>query len=169
MLFLVIWKPYDFIFVDISNELIIVVKTVLAFVAGGFIGLDRERQGREAGMRTYAAVCLGATLFTSIAEHTNDTAAVSRIIANIVVGIGFLGAGIIYKDNTTSKSLGLTTAATIWCTAAIGVTIGLDLYIISTVSTGALYFLLSLPHYKWYDKWLNNIKRKGDTVQKKLE
>lgn len=156
-------------FVDINNELIIVLKTLLAFAAGGFIGYDRERQGRDAGMRTYAAVCLGATLFTSIAEHISDAAAASRIIANIVVGIGFLGAGIIYKDTTTNKSLGLTTAATIWCTAAVGVTIGLDLYIISTVATGALYFLLSLPHYKWYDKWLNNIKKGNDNVQDNLK
>ena len=156
-------------FVDINNELIIVVKTVLAFVAGGFIGYDRERQGRDAGMRTYAAVCLGATLFTSIAEHINDAAAASRIIANIVVGIGFLGAGIIYKDTTTNKSLGLTTAATIWCTAAVGVTIGLDFYIISTVATGALYFLLSLPHYKWYDQWLSNIKKGNDSAQDNLK
>ena len=156
-------------FVDINNELIIVLKTLLAFAAGGFIGYDRERQGRDAGMRTYAAVCLGATLFTSIAEHISDAAAASRIIANIVVGIGFLGAGIIYKDNTTNKSMGLTTAATVWCTAAVGVTIGLDFYIISIVATGALYFLLSLPHYKWYDKWLNNIKRGNDGNQDNLK
>lgn len=154
---------------DWHTELVIVLKTILAFVAGGFIGFDRERQGRDAGMRTYAAVCLGAALFTSIAEHVSDAAAASRIIANIVVGIGFLGAGIIYKDNATNRSLGLTTAATIWCTAAVGVTIGLDLYIISMVATAALYFLLSLPHYKWYDKWLNNIKRGNDGSQGNLK
>lgn len=163
------WKHYKLIPVDINNELIIVLKTILAFAAGGFIGYDRERQGRDAGMRTYAAVCLGATLFTSISEHINDAAAASRIIANIVVGIGFLGAGIIYKDTTTNKSMGLTTAATVWCTAAVGVTIGLDFYIISMVATGALYFLLSLPHYKWYDKWLNNIKKGNHNVQDNLK
>ncbi|MBA4057948.1 MAG: hypothetical protein C0490_24745 [Marivirga sp.] len=143
---------------DLHTEIIIVIKITVAFLAGGFIGFDRERRGSDAGMRTYAAVCLGATLFTSIAEHLADTAAASRIIANIVVGIGFLGAGIIYKDNATNSSVGLTTAATVWCTAAIGVSIGLDLYIIGAVASLALYFLLSLPYQKWYVKWLEKIK-----------
>lgn len=142
---------------DLNQELIIVVKIVISFTLGALVGFDRERQGRDAGMRTYAAVCLGATLFTSIAEHVADTAAASRIIANIVVGIGFLGAGIIYKDGKASK--GLTTAATMWCTAAVGVAIGLDMYIIAVVSTGALYLLLSLPYYQWYVAWLKRIKR----------
>jgi len=75
---------------DIATELIIVLKLSLAFLLGGFIGFDRERQGRDAGMRTYIAVCLGSTLFTAIAEHVDNLASASRIIANIVVGIGFL-------------------------------------------------------------------------------
>lgn len=140
-------------------EFIIVLKILGAFLAGGFIGFDRERQGQDAGMRTYAAVCLGAALFTAIAEHLNDIAASSRIVSNIIVGIGFLGAGIIYKDQVNNRSTGLTTAATIWCTAAIGITIGMDLYIISAVATIALYLLLSLPNYHWYRNWINRIKK----------
>jgi putative Mg2+ transporter-C (MgtC) family protein len=138
---------------DIGNELIIVAKLLIAFLLGGFIGCDRERHGRDAGIRTYAAVCIGAALFTSIAAHLSDTAAASRIVANIVVGIGFLGAGIIYRNNASNTSHGLTTAATIWCTAAIGVAVGLSMFIIAVVGASALYFLLVLHHQKWYLKW----------------
>lgn len=138
---------------DVRTEFEIVLKILLAFLAGGFIGFDRERHGLDAGMRTYAAVCLGATLFTTLGEQLQDTAAVSRIISNIIVGIGFLGAGIIYKDQTTSTSRGLTSAATVWCTAAVGISIGLDKYIIACAASFALYFLLSLHHQRWYVRW----------------
>lgn len=145
---------------DLNTEIIIVIKIIVAFIAGGFIGFDRERHGSDAGIRTYAAVCLGATLFTTIGEHLGDTAAASRVVANIVMGIGFLGAGIIYKDHVSNSAKGLTTAATVWCTAAVGVAIGLDMYIIGAVSSLALYFLLSLHHHKWYVKWKEKIKIK---------
>lgn len=146
---------------NIQNELWIVVKIALAFLAGGFIGFDRERHGLDAGMRTYAAVCLGATLFTTLGEHLTDTTSISRIISNIIVGIGFLGAGIIYKDHESTSSKGLTSAATVWCTAAVGVAIGLDKFIIATASALALYFLLSLHHQKWYTRWKAKMKIKN--------
>lgn len=146
---------------DINVELIIVSKLIVSFLLGGFIGLDREKHGRDAGIRTYAAVCIGATLFTAVAAHlVNDVAAPSRIIANIVTGVGFLGAGIIYRNNSAGTSHGLTTAATVWCTAAVGVAIGLNMFIIAIVSAGALYFLLSLHHQKWYIKWKSNMVSK---------
>lgn len=145
---------------DINNELIIVLKIVSAFILGALIGFDRERHGIDAGIRTYAAVCIGATLFTSIAAHLTNSASVSRMIANIVVGVGFLGAGIITKSNTSTSSHGLTTAATVWCTAAVGVAIGLNMFIIAIVSSAALYFLLSLHHQKWYVRWKQKIATK---------
>ncbi len=139
---------------DIKFELIIVVKLIASFLLGAFIGLDREKQSLDAGIRTYAAVCIGATLFTAIAAHlVNDVAAASRVIANIVTGVGFLGAGIIYRNNSAGTSHGLTTAATVWCTAAVGVAVGLHMFIIAIVGAIALYFLLSLHHQKWYIKW----------------
>lgn len=144
---------------DVENEFMIVLKLLVAFVLGAIIGLDREKQGNSAGIRTYAAVCLGATLFTAIGEHLQDIASASRIIANILVGIGFLGAGIIYKNDKTNSSQGLTTAATIWCTAGIGVAVGLNMFIIATVSAAAIYFLLSLHHQKWYVKWKNKMQK----------
>lgn len=150
---------------DIQGEFIIVFKLIVSFALGAFIGLDRERHGMDAGIRTYAAVCIGATLFTAIAEHlVGDVAAVSRVIANIVTGIGFLGAGIIYRHGSSGASQGLTTAATIWCTSAVGVAVGLNMFIIAIVSSLALYFLLSLHHQKWYLTWKKKmiIKHKNE-------
>ena len=139
---------------DVQVELIIVLKLIVSFLLGAFIGYDRERHGRDAGIRTYAAVCIGATLFTAVANHLiNDVAAASRVIANIVTGVGFLGAGIIYRNNSVGTSHGLTTAATVWCTAAVGVAVGVNMFIIAIIGALALCFLLSLHHQKWYIKW----------------
>lgn len=139
---------------DIRIELIIVVKLIISFLLGAFIGFDRERHGRDAGIRTYAAVCIGSTLFTAIAEHlASDVSAPSRVIANIITGVGFLGAGIIYRNNNAGSSHGLTTAATVWCTAAIGVAVGLNMFIIAIVGSVFLFFLLSLHHQNWYINW----------------
>ncbi|WP_233138259.1 MgtC/SapB family protein [Mucilaginibacter sp. MD40] len=143
-----------------ESEWTIVLKLLLAVALGGVIGLDREKHGRSAGIRTYAAVCMGAALFTAIGEHLGDLAAASRIIANILVGIGFLGAGIIYKNDVTNSSSGLTTAATIWCTAGIGVAVGLNMLIIAFVAAGALYALLALHHQSWYTNWKKKMQAK---------
>ena len=125
---------------------------LLSLAFGALIGLDRERHGREVGIRTYSAVTVGATLFTSVAAHiVNDPAAVSRIVANIITGIGFLGAGVIYREN--GLSWGLTTGATLWCTAAVGVAIGLNMFVIAAAATTILYGLISLHHKNWYIEW----------------
>lgn len=139
---------------DVTTELIIVIKLIVSFLLGAFIGFDREKHGRDAGIRTYAAVCIGATLFTAVAAHlVNDVAAESRVIANIITGVGFLGAGIIYRNSSAGTSHGLTTAATVWCTAAVGVAVGLNMFIIAIAGAITLYFLLSLHHQQWYVKW----------------
>ncbi|GAA4764254.1 MULTISPECIES: MgtC/SapB family protein [Flavobacterium] len=146
---------------DINAELIIISKLIISFLLGGFIGLDREKHGRDAGIRTYSAVCIGATLFTAITAHlVNNPADTSRVIANIITGVGFLGAGIIYRNSSTGSSSGLTTAATVWCTSAVGVAVGLNMFIIAIIGAIALYFLLSLHHLKWYVKWKEKMIRK---------
>lgn len=118
-----------------------------------------KKHSNSAGIRTYAAVCMGAAIFTSVGTHIiNDTAAASRIIANIITGVGFLGAGIIYRNSSGNGSHGLTTAASLWCTAAVGVAVGLNMYIISVTASAALYFLLALHHQKWYINWKKRIK-----------
>ncbi|HNP24879.1 MAG TPA: MgtC/SapB family protein [Panacibacter sp.] len=153
---------------DVTTELIIVIKLIASFLLGAFIGFDREKHGRDAGIRTYAAVCIGATLFTAVAAHlVNDVAAESRVIANIITGVGFLGAGIIYRNSNAGTSHGLTTAATVWCTAAVGVAVGLNMFIIAIVGAITLYFLLSLHHQQWYVKWKEKMmSRHGEDEDK---
>lgn len=136
-----------------------VVKLLVAFAFGAFIGYDREKQEKEAGIRTYAAICFGSTLFTAIADEFKDITSASRIIANIVIGIGFLGAGIISKSDASNNSQGLTSAATVWYTAAVGVAVGLDMFILAIVASLILYFLLSLDRQQWYKRWKEKIKR----------
>lgn len=137
-----------------------VLKLLAALILGAFIGLERERHGNSAGIRTYAAVTLGAALYTLVGIHATDISAAGRIIANIVTGIGFLGAGIIYKDSNKGVTHGLTTASSIWATAAIGVAVAYSMFIIAIASTLAIYVLLSLHHFKWYarmkKKWSLN-------------
>jgi len=143
-----------------QGELFIILKLLVAFVLGAFIGYDREKQNIDAGIRTYAAVCVGATLFSAIADVLADNASEARVIANIVVGIGFLGAGTIYRNNSSNNAYGLTTAATIWVTAAVGVAVGLDMFLTAIIASLMLYFLLSVEHQKWYKRWKENIKDK---------
>ena len=144
--------------IDIQEELVIASKLLVAALLGAVVGYDRERHSRDAGLRTYASVCVGAALFTSIGGHLEDVAATSRIVANVVMGIGFLGAGIVYKDANSGYSKGLTTAATIWCTAAIGVAVGLNMFVIAAAGALLGYFLISLHHRIWYMRWKQRIK-----------
>lgn len=146
---------------DINIEFGIAFRLFIAFLLGAFVGLEREMHGSPAGIRTYAAVSLGAALFTLIGLHSEDTTAASRIAANIVTGIGFLGAGIIYKDNTKGYTHGLTTASTIWATAAIGVAVAYSMFIVAVASAVAIYFLLALHHFHWYLK----LKKKWDSTE----
>ena len=100
-----------------------ILKILLAMVLGGLIGAEREYRSKSAGLRTTILICVGSALFTIISRRFSDD---DRIAANIVNGIGFLGAGIIFRQETSVK--GLTTAATIWAIAAIGMAIGGGFY-----------------------------------------
>jgi putative Mg2+ transporter-C (MgtC) family protein len=88
------------------------VQAIVAALLGGFIGWERERHGREAGIRTYAAVSLGACLFGLVSTHLSEIGDKARIAAQVVSGVGFLGAGVILRD--AGQVTGLTTAATLW-------------------------------------------------------
>jgi putative Mg2+ transporter-C (MgtC) family protein len=153
---------------ELSIELIIIGKILYALLLGAIIGLDRERHGKDAGIRTYAAVCIGSAIFTCIASYmTEDSTAESRIIANIITGVGFLGAGIIYRNDEAGSSQGLTTAATAWCTAALGVAVGMDMFFIAAAGTVILYLLLSLYRYKWYIRWKEKLVEKNKRRENK--
>ncbi|MFC1598409.1 MgtC/SapB family protein [Patescibacteria group bacterium] len=126
-------------------ELAIMVlpRLVLAIVIGYIIGFEREFSGKPAGTRTYSLVSMGAALFTIIAlEGFNQFSGVdpSRIIGQIIVGIGFLGAGLIIFEKHEIE--GLTTAAALWTTAAVGVTVGLGWYLVAILATILIFILL---------------------------
>jgi putative Mg2+ transporter-C (MgtC) family protein len=102
----------------------------VAVILGGVVGLERELRGRWAGMRTHMIVCLGAALFVLVmTSYPNvQSSDVSRVIQGLVAGIGFLGAGTILKLTDKAEVKGLTTAASIWLAAAVGVACGLKQY-----------------------------------------
>ncbi len=123
---------------DIREQAELVGKLLLAAFCGGVIGWQRDRRQYVAGLRTMALVATGASLFTAV----NETVGVDRVVANIVTGIGFLGAGIIFREGGTVR--GITTAATVWAVAGIGVVIGLELYLLALVATPLVFLILEM-------------------------
>lgn len=129
-------------------ELIIIIKVALAAFLGAVVGFERELARKVAGIRTHSLVCLASALFTSISvdafKQYLGTMGYdpSRIISNIVVGIGFIGAGAILKHG--SKVEGTTTAASLWAIAAIGVTVGVGLFKEAVVITVLIYTVLQV-------------------------
>jgi putative Mg2+ transporter-C (MgtC) family protein len=139
-----------------GDELVIIGRVLLALVLGGLVGMERTIRGRAAGFRTHALVCLASALLMMAAVYqgrwmtSNVIGSVTidptRTAQGIMTGIGFLGAGVIFKEGLTVR--GLTTAASIWITAAIGVLAGIGFYFAAVVGTAAtlavLTFLLVL-------------------------
>jgi putative Mg2+ transporter-C (MgtC) family protein len=122
--------------------LFIILKMLLAILLGGIIGVERETIGKPAGSRTYALVALGSALFTIMSIQGFGNSAMidpTRIAGQIVVGIGFIGAGMIIFHKQHVE--GITTAAALWATAAVGMAIGIGWYLIAIVAT-LLIFLL---------------------------
>ncbi|MBQ7471594.1 MAG: MgtC/SapB family protein [Prevotella sp.] len=131
-----------------------ILRIFVAAVLGGLIGLEREYRAKEAGFRTHFLVALGSALFMIIsaygfegalvsAEHRLD---VSRIAAQVVTGIGFIGAGtIIFQKNAVR---GLTTAAGVWVVAAIGLACGAGMYLLATAST--ILVLIGLEAFNYF-------------------
>lgn len=111
---------------DARDAVRLLVRLLAALLAGGIIGYQRERAGKAAGLRTHMLVALGTALFVITAEEAGmQQDALSRVVQGLVTGIGFLGAGAILKLESRQVIRGLTTAAGIWMTAALGVAIGL--------------------------------------------
>jgi len=121
----------------IDDQLAIVGRLALAAALGAFIGLERELRGYPAGVRTVALVTLGAALFTDVGQLLGGD---DRVAAGIVTGIGFLGAGVIFREGYTVR--GITTAATIWSAAAIGMAIGRELYLVAGLGAVMVFILL---------------------------
>lgn len=108
-----------------------IVSMLMAILCGGIIGFEREYKSKSAGFRTIILITLGSTIFTIVSGH--GTGADDRIAANIITGIGFIGAGVIFKDQVSVR--GLTTAAVIWTSAAIGMTTGIGYHALAFVFT----------------------------------
>ena len=130
-----------------NNQWEMVIRLLIAAFLGAVIGYERARAKKPAGIRTHLMVCMGAALFTVISIWGfAGNADPSRIAAGVVVGVGFLGAGTILRQERGVA--GLTTAATIWAVAAIGVAIGTGLYIVGAVAAGIVPLALRfLPHH----------------------
>lgn len=129
---------------DWSVEGMMALRTVLAALLGAVIGWERERHGREAGVRTYAAVSLGACVFGLISAHVTGTSDPTRIAAGVVTGVGFLGAGVILREQ--GRVAGLTTAATVWATAAVGLAIAFEMYMLGALTALLIFGLLAMHH-----------------------
>jgi len=108
-----------------SDFLDSMVSLLAAFVLGGLIGAERQYRQRGGGLRTHVLVAVGAATFVDIGQHLNGNVGATQIIAYVVSGVGFLGAGVIMKQG--SNVWGLNTAATLWCSAAVGACAGADL------------------------------------------
>jgi putative Mg2+ transporter-C (MgtC) family protein len=130
---------------QIGLQLEFLIDIVIALAAGFVIGAERESRGKPAGISTNSLVIGGSMLFTylSAAVDPNST---SRIAAQIVSGIGFLGAGMILKGEIDKKITNLTTAASVWYSAAIGMAIGFNFYIIALAAVIFAVLVPRIPH-----------------------
>ena len=138
---------------NIDNE--IILKLVLSIVIGGAIGLEREFRSKSAGFRTLILVCLGApllTIFSKIIGGENP----DRIAANLVVGIGFLGAGVIFKAEGNIV-IGITTAASMWVTAALGMALGEGSYLIALIGCGMVLTVLMI--FQLFERYFDRLNQ----------
>ena len=150
-----------------QEELRLAAHILFAAILGALIGLERERHVGHAGIRTHAAVAVGSCLFGFISMNITPTSVSnailystdpSRIAAQIVSGIGFLGAGVILRDK--GRVRGLTTAATVWATASVGLAIANKLYILALSTTAIILSLLVLYKIPGFMKWKQKIRKK---------
>ncbi len=124
-----------------ASQVEVFLWALLALGLGAVVGLEREARGHEAGLRTNALVCCGAAIFGLISNELGDT----RIAANIVQGIGFLGAGLVIQRGHVVR--GVTSAATIWVLAAVGLLVANKLWLTAVLSTAVVVVLLELAPF----------------------
>lgn len=130
-------------------------RLVMAMLFGATIGINRERQGKPAGLRTHSLVSLGGALFTIVALllSPGDPSATARILQGVTAGIGFIGAGVIMRRPEIHDVQGLTTAAAIWIVSAIGVAVGAGLWRTSLIALALGLFVLIVG--ETIDRWLH--------------
>src|ERR1700748_3348720 len=124
------------------------IKVGIAIFCGAVLGLERQYKNKTAGFRTIILICLGSTIFTMISQRAGQ-----GVNINLVTGVGFIGAGVIFKDNISVN--GLTTAAVIWVAAAIGMANGSGNYLLALITTGLTIGVLLLFHL--FENYLDRI------------
>jgi putative Mg2+ transporter-C (MgtC) family protein len=141
----VLWQELIYGLPDGRHLAIVVIRVVAAVILGGILGIQRERAGKPAGLRTHMIVCLGtAVVVLACLASSMDMSGLSRVVQGIVTGIGFIGAGSILKLSEQREIRGLTTAAGLWMTAAIGVAVGLGSLGVALIGTATTFIVLSL-------------------------
>ena len=137
---------------DLTQLIRVVVRLSVAALLGGVLGIEREKVGKDAGLRTHMLVSLGAALFTVAAVEAGMAVAdLSRVFQGIAAGIGFIGAGAILKLTSDREIKGLTTAATLWLTAAVGTAVGAGQLWIPIV--GVLLAFVILAALGRFERW----------------
>lgn len=152
----ILWQELTHGINDAEQAMRIVFRLCAATLLGAVIGIDRERAGKPAGFRTHILITLGTTVFVIACSAGSLSAeGMSRVVQGIVTGIGFLGAGTILKVNEERNIQGLTTAAGIWMTAAIGVTVGvgsIGLALFATILTLIILAFVGPIEYRYHQK-----------------
>lgn len=135
----------------LATDFEMIFRVILACVLGGIIGWERERHRNiiSAGIRTYGAIALGSCAF-GLLSHIVSVQDPSRIAAQVVTGIGFLGGGIIFRQG--DYVTGLTTAATLWATASVGLAVSFGFYFVAVFTAILIFLLLYLPRMPWWKK-----------------
>ena len=125
------------------------LRLLLAAVLSALVGYERERSHKPAGLRTHILIGMGAALFTLVSIYGfSGVVDPARVAAGVVTGIGFIGAGVIFRGMKGDKVVGITTAASVWVTAAIGVAAGCGMYAISILTTVITVIVLFIPRVK---------------------
>src|ERR1019366_2719820 len=132
------------------------LKIVLSIIVGAIIGVEREYRSKAAGFRTITLISIGSTLFTIVSIKLGSPNSPDRVAANIITGIGFLGAGVVFKDGFSVT--GLTTATAIWVTAALGMTIGTGDY--KMAAEGLVLVLVVLSMFEYIQNLIDRLHRK---------
>lgn len=127
---------------SLFDQALALFSLTLAAVLGSLIGMERERRDEAAGLRTHMLVSMGACLFTILSHMAFSAGDPSRVAAQVVVGVGFLGAGVIYRDENKVHSL--TTAAGIWMAAAIGMAVGMNAWLLAIGTTVIVWIVLAV-------------------------
>lgn len=133
---------------------VLLFRFFLVIIVGGLIGAEREYRSKSAGFRTMILICLGSFLFTTFSYYISGGTS-DRIASNIVTGIGFIGAGVIFRSD--KKVNGLTTAASIWVVAALGMGLAVGYYTLVLVAT--LLALASLILFTYLERWIDHLNQ----------